>query len=91
MLSSIFSVRVESEPEYEDVRALPHDLQVAAWRVLEGRDSLPLAQAIQLYQMDLEEAARFARLYGRVNGLVFAQDQLRWVERERPEWRRRVR
>ena len=88
---SIFSNRQEN---YGDVRDLPAEQQAAAWRCLLHTNEpryLKTSDAIQLLQLDPEAAARFERTYGRTTNLVFDESQGRWIPRERPEWRRRLR
>ena len=91
---SIFSTKQDRPVAYGDVRDLPAEQQAAAWRCLLHTHEpryLKASDAIQLLQLDPEAAARFARTYGRTTNLVFDEDQGRWIPRERPEWRRRLR
>jgi hypothetical protein len=92
MLFGLIPTNVPAEPE--DVRALPLEQQQLAWRIVKNREPnrLSLEQAlVQIGDGHGQEAARFARLYSQVADLFYDVERGRWVERERPEWRRRVR
>jgi len=103
IMDLITKVVVAEQPQpavFGDVRDLPQDQQVLAWR-MQIEDGLPHSnlylspgEAADLVksQYGLSAAADFARVadLGSYRDLVFDMSSQEWVQREQPEWKRRT-